>query len=109
MWTQIAGKICLALTPRVNHFWNITMQLTPRGLPHGAIVNRRFDQHQNVRGILNMALAERGDGGSQVVRRRLVQQTVTLRRVGREQRIGKLGRGHVNPKGSTRLSLQSAR
>jgi hypothetical protein len=32
MWTQIAGKICLALTPRVNHFWNIAMQLTPRGL-----------------------------------------------------------------------------
>jgi hypothetical protein len=32
MWSQIAGKICLALTPRVNHFWNITMQVTPRGL-----------------------------------------------------------------------------
>jgi hypothetical protein len=40
MWTQIAGKICLALTPRVNHFWNIAFQVTPRGLmtpalPHG--------------------------------------------------------------------------
>lgn len=32
LWTQIAGKICLALTPRVNHFWNIAMQVTPRGL-----------------------------------------------------------------------------
>ncbi|HTM00732.1 MAG TPA: DUF5996 family protein [Candidatus Omnitrophota bacterium] len=32
MWTQIAGKICLALTPRVNHFWNIAFQVTPRGL-----------------------------------------------------------------------------
>ena len=32
MWTQIAGKIALALTPRVNHFWNIAMQITPRGL-----------------------------------------------------------------------------
>ena len=32
MWTQIAGKICLALTPRSNHFWNITFQITPRGL-----------------------------------------------------------------------------
>jgi hypothetical protein len=32
MWTQIAGKICLALTPRTNHFWNITMQVTSRGL-----------------------------------------------------------------------------
>ena len=32
MWTQIVGKICLALTPRVNHFWNIALHLTSRGL-----------------------------------------------------------------------------
>jgi hypothetical protein len=32
MWTQIAGKICLALTPRVNHFWNIALHITARGL-----------------------------------------------------------------------------
>ena len=32
MWTQIVGKVCLALTPRVNHFWNIAFQVTPRGL-----------------------------------------------------------------------------
>src|SRR5262249_14048620 len=32
MWTQIVGKICLALTPRTNHFWNIAMQVTARGL-----------------------------------------------------------------------------
>jgi hypothetical protein len=32
MWTQMAGKICLALTPRVNHFWNVTFQITSRGL-----------------------------------------------------------------------------
>lgn len=32
MWTQIVGKICLALTPRSNHFWNITFQVTSRGL-----------------------------------------------------------------------------
>src|SRR5262249_52185715 len=32
MWTQIAGKIALALTPRVNHFWNAALQIGPRGL-----------------------------------------------------------------------------
>src|SRR5262249_18713319 len=32
MWTQIAGKICLALTPPINHFWNMTFQVTSRGL-----------------------------------------------------------------------------
>jgi len=32
MWTQIVGKICLATTPLVNHFWNIAFKVTPRGL-----------------------------------------------------------------------------
>jgi len=32
MWTQIAGKICLALTPPVNHFWNIAFRVMPHGL-----------------------------------------------------------------------------
>src|SRR4051812_30525422 len=32
MWTQIVGKITLALTPRMNHFWNVALQITPRGL-----------------------------------------------------------------------------
>ena len=32
MWTQVVGKICLALTARTNHFWNIAFQVTSRGL-----------------------------------------------------------------------------
>lgn len=32
MWTQIAGKIRLTLTPMVNHWWNTTLFVTPRGL-----------------------------------------------------------------------------
>ena len=32
MWTQVVGKVCLALTPLVNHFWNATFQVTARGL-----------------------------------------------------------------------------
>jgi len=32
MWSQIVGKVCLALTPRINHFWNIAFQVTSRGL-----------------------------------------------------------------------------
>jgi len=32
MWTQIIGKITLARTPRLNHFWNVAMQITPCGL-----------------------------------------------------------------------------
>lgn len=31
-WTQIVGKIRLTLTPQVNHWWNSTLYITPRGL-----------------------------------------------------------------------------
>jgi hypothetical protein len=32
MWTQIVGKIRLALSPPVNHFWGIALYVTARGL-----------------------------------------------------------------------------
>lgn len=32
LWVQIAGKIRLALTPRINHCWNVTLYPTVRGL-----------------------------------------------------------------------------
>src|SRR5262249_16105579 len=32
MWTQVVGKICLALTPLTSHFWNMTLQVTSHGL-----------------------------------------------------------------------------
>lgn len=31
MWTQVVGKVCLALTPKLNHWWNVTFLVTPRG------------------------------------------------------------------------------
>ncbi len=32
MWTQIVGKVRLALSPPVNHWWATTLYVTPRGL-----------------------------------------------------------------------------
>ncbi len=32
MWTQIVGKIRMALTPAVNHFWHVTLYVTATGL-----------------------------------------------------------------------------
>src|SRR3954454_2721138 len=32
MWTQIVGKIRLALTPWINHSWHVTLYLAARGL-----------------------------------------------------------------------------
>lgn len=31
-WTQIVGKTRLALTPHINHWWNVTLYVTSRGL-----------------------------------------------------------------------------
>jgi hypothetical protein len=36
-WTQIIGKIKLALTPQVNHWWNATLHVTPNGLTTSAM------------------------------------------------------------------------
>ena len=32
MWTQVVGKVCLALMPPANHFWNIAFHISARGL-----------------------------------------------------------------------------
>ena len=44
-WTQIAGKVRLALTPLVNHWWNVTLHVNSRGLvaPANPLRGRTFD------------------------------------------------------------------
>ncbi|GAA4482524.1 DUF5996 family protein [Rhodococcus olei] len=37
MWTQIVGKVRLALSPMVNHWWQVTFYVSARGLTTGAI------------------------------------------------------------------------
>jgi hypothetical protein len=32
LWTQIVGKVRLATTPLINHWWNVTFQVNSRGL-----------------------------------------------------------------------------
>jgi len=32
MWMQVVGKVTLAMTPLVNHFWNVAFRVTARGL-----------------------------------------------------------------------------
>ncbi len=40
MWTQIVGKIRLGLAPLENHFWNVALYVTPRGLTTSSIPYR---------------------------------------------------------------------
>src|SRR5204862_3130504 len=40
MWSQVVGKVALALSPPLNHSWGVALQVTARGLatrtlPHG--------------------------------------------------------------------------
>jgi hypothetical protein len=39
MWTQIVGKVRMRLTPLVNHWWNVPLYVTARGLTTSAIPN----------------------------------------------------------------------
>jgi hypothetical protein len=49
MWTQIVGKVRMRLTPLVNHWWNVPLYVSPRGLttsniPYGTrSIEIRFD------------------------------------------------------------------
>jgi hypothetical protein len=45
LWTQIVGKIRIALTPLINHWWNATLLVTGRGLSAPAMpyAGRTFD------------------------------------------------------------------
>ena len=67
LWTQIVGKIRLALSPAVNHWWHSTLYVTPRGLTTGTIpyqtriIEIRFDF------IDRQLHIESSDGASQTV------------------------------------------
>lgn len=41
MWTQVVGKVRLALAPPVNHWWQIPLYVTARGLTTSAMPTRR--------------------------------------------------------------------
>jgi hypothetical protein len=45
LWTQIVGKVRIALTPLINHWWNATFHVTARGLAAPAMPyrGRTFD------------------------------------------------------------------
>ena len=68
MWTQIVGKIRLAQTPRLNHWWNATLYVTARGLTTSAIPygDRHFEIEFDF--IDHHLLLKSSDGGSESIR-----------------------------------------
>lgn len=68
LWTQVVGKIRLGLTPVVNHWWNVPLYVTPRGLttsaiphPSGRILRIDFDF------LTHRLVLQTSDGDSRVL------------------------------------------
>jgi hypothetical protein len=66
-WTQIVGKVRMALTPLVNHWWNVTLYVTSRGLttspiPYGT---RTFDVAFDF--VAHRLRIETSDGGGETL------------------------------------------
>ena len=40
MWTQVVGKVRLALAPHLNHWWQVPLYVSARGLTTSAIPYR---------------------------------------------------------------------
>src|SRR3954462_2030459 len=52
MWTQVVGKVRLALAPPINHWWHVPLYVTARGLTTSLMPAGRlglevvFDSHE---------------------------------------------------------------
>ena len=59
LWTQVVGKIRLALTPWLNHGWQVTLYVTARGLGTGPMpIGPRYPSNSNsTSSIIAFALA----------------------------------------------------
>jgi len=64
-FTQIAGKVRMALTPLVNHWWNVTLYVTPRGLTTSLIPHRPVSFAASFDFIDHVLRIEASDGRSE--------------------------------------------
>ena len=67
MWTQIVGHIRMALTPLVNHWWNVTLYVSARGLTTSPIPyqQRVFEIHFDF--IAHQLIIETSEGSVKTV------------------------------------------
>ena len=67
MWTQIVGKIRLALTPLQNHWWNATLYITPRGLTTSTMTYKSRHLRIDFDFISHDLLIDTADGSSKTI------------------------------------------
>ena len=64
MWTQVVGKVRLAQTPLVNHWWNVPLYLTARGLTTSAMPHGERTFQIDFDFVEHRLLFETSDGGA---------------------------------------------
>lgn len=67
MWTQIVGKIRLSQAPLLNHWWQVTLYVSPRGLTTGAIPFRSGTFDLELDFIEHQLRIRSSDGGQRLV------------------------------------------
>jgi uncharacterized protein DUF5996 len=67
MWTQIVGKIRLKLTPLENHWWNVTLYVSPRGLTTTAMSYGDIHFQIDFDFIAHLLRIETSDGSSKAI------------------------------------------
>ncbi len=65
MWTQVVGKVCLALTPLSNHFWNVAFRVTSRGLATPSMVSEGRALTITFDFVAHALVLETSDGGAE--------------------------------------------
>lgn len=67
MWTQVVGKIRLSQAPLTNHWWQVTLYVTPRGLTTGSVPHRGGSFDLEFDFVDHHLRARTSDGGQRVV------------------------------------------
>jgi Family of unknown function (DUF5996) len=70
MWTQIVGKVRLALSPYVNHWWQVPLYVSPRGLTTTAIPYRDDNFECEFDFIDHVLVIRKSDGASRTLKLR---------------------------------------
>lgn len=103
MWTQIIGKVRLAHAPMLNHWWQVPLYVSPRGLTTSAIPvgTRNFDMEFDF--VDHVLSARVSDGGAHAIELRDIsvaqfyeETTAMLGVLGIEARISQ-GPNEVHP------------
>jgi hypothetical protein len=68
MWTQVVGKIRLAQTPVVNHWWNVPLYVTARGLTTSAMTYQDRTFQIDFDFISHQLLIETSDGATRALK-----------------------------------------